>query len=459
MSKKKRPEAGADDSSRRSRKEVLIAQKEAEQTRGVRIGIAIVAVLILLILGVAVVNELLISPNRDVATVNGKTISLEEFQERVAFERAQRVIFLENQREAFNNDIGMVQQFASQWIMDLAPNGYIPSVPDSVDTFGEGVLSQMVDEMLIEQAAAARGIEVSEADIDEAIGAEFGYYGGGLPTPLPTATETVVPTPSLTPIPTAVITEVLPTATSLPDPTQGPTSTPFPTATPVSEEAYQEEFDTFFQDYAQYGVTDAQYRESFRIRLLRERLMEALAEEQELPTEAEHASMFVIATTDEAEAQALSDQIATDGYLQVWNEIKSSPFDPEGASLAVAAEFLQRTQDDLAQSFGEEVANAAFALEIEVPSDIVTAIGQDGTQQYFLLMLSGLEEMELAESTLQTKKNELLQAYLGDMRKSSSEINDFWRGRVPDDPALDLAFFSPPTPTPAAIQPEVTAAP
>ena len=253
MSKKNHQEAVNEEESRRSRKEVLIAKKEAEQTRGIRIAIGIVAGLILLIILIGLINELIISPNREVASVAGEKITLNEFKDRVGYERTQRIIFLESQLEAFGNDVGIVQQYASQWIIDL--------LPQSSDEFGESVLDQMVAETLIEQAAVEFGVDVSDTDVEEAIGAEFGYYGGGLPTPAPKATETVVPTPSLTPIPTAVITEVLPTATALPDSTDGPEPTPFPTATPVSEEAFQAEFAEFFQDYKDFGVSEERYRE------------------------------------------------------------------------------------------------------------------------------------------------------------------------------------------------------
>ncbi len=456
MSKKKRQEETNNEESRRSRKEVLIAKKEAEQSRGIRIAVGLVAGLILLIIVVAFVNELIISPNREVASVNGEKISLKEFQDRVEYERIQRIIFLENQLEAFNGDVGIVQQFAGQYLTDLASSNY---VPDNPDAFGETVLDLMVDEALIAQAAGDRGITISDDELDEAIGADFGYYGGGLPTPLPTATETVEPTPSLTPIPTAVITEVLPTATSFPTPTNGPTSTPFPTSTPVSEEAYQTEFADFFADYQNFGVSQDRYREGIRARLLREQLMDVLAEEQELSTEAEHASFFVIVGTDEAEIEETVARINADGYLQVWNEIRSLPFDPESTSTLIAAELLQRTQADLADAFGEEIANAAFDVAVETPSDVVTAIGQDGTEQYFIIMVSGREMLELPESTLQTQKAEILAAYLEEMRDSSAEINNFWRGRVPSTPRLDEKFLTPPTPTPELALPEATVAP
>ncbi len=437
MSNKKRPEEVNEDESRRSRKEVLIAKKEKEQTRGVRIGIAIVLGLILLILLIAVVNELIISPNREVAQVEDEKISLNEFQDRVEYERTQRIIFLESQLETFGNDVGIVQQFASQWIIDL--------LPQNSNDFGQSVLDQMVAEKLIGQAAAEFGIEVSETDVDEAIGAEFGYYGGGLPTPLPAATETVVPTPSLTPIPTAVITDLLPTATSLPQPTDGPEPTPFPTATPVSEEAFQAEFADFFQDYKDFGVSEDQYRQGIYARLLRDKVMEALAVAQALPTEAEHANFFVIATTDETEAGDIISQVEADGYLPVWNEIRSRPFDPESTSTSVAAELLQRTQDDLLQTFGNDVASAAFELDVDTPSALITAVGEDGTQQYFIIMVSGREVLPLAESALQAQKEAALLAYLQEMKDSKAVINDFWRGRVPTLPVLDSKFLAQPT--------------
>jgi hypothetical protein len=451
MSKKKRQEIVNEEESRRSRKEVLIAKKEAEQTRGIRIAVGAVAGLILLIIVIALVNELIITPNREVATVDGETISLSEFQDRVEYERIQRIVFLENQYDALKGDVGIIQQFASQWIIDL--------LPQSSDDFGEVVLNQMLDETLIEQEAAERGIEISEADIDEAVGAEFGYFDGGLPTPLPTATETVVPTPSLTPIPTAVITEVLPTATSFPEPTDGPTATPFPTATPVSEEAFQTEFAEYFKDYQDRGVTEEQYRTSIRARLLREQLMDVLAEEQDLPTEAEHVNFFVIVATDEAESDEIVDLIEADGFLPVWNEIRSRPFDVASTSTAAAAELLARTQDDLSDAFGEDVATAAFDLDVNEPSGVITAVGQDGTQQYFIIMVSGREMLELSESALDAKKEEMLTAYLDEIRDSNSEINNFWRGRVPTMPRLDQKFLAQPTATPELIQPEVTVAP
>lgn len=446
MSKKKQPNEIAEEQ-RQSRKEVLVARKEAQATRQIRLAMGMIAGLILLVVVIALINELIISPNRKVATVEDKQIALKEFQERVEFERAQRIVYLESQFEAFNNDVGIIQQFLGQMIVEL--------LPSSSDTFGETVLNQMVDETLIAQAAAERGITVSDEEVSEAIGADFGYYGGGLPTPLPTATETVAPTPSLTPIPTAVITDVLPTATSFPTPTLGPTNTPPPTATPVSEEAFQQEFSDFFADYRTYGVTEAQFRNGVRLRLLRDKLLEALAVEQELPTQAEHANLFFVAFTNQDEAEETAVAIESDGFLPVWNAIRSRPFDPESEATAVASELLQRTEADLSAVIGEEVASNAFDLELNTPSGVLTYLSPEGVEQYFIIMVSGREVMDLSDEALLQLKQEALANMLTEMRAGNVVVNDVWRGRVPTLPILDSKFLAEPTATPEVVLPEV----
>ncbi|MFO7682808.1 MAG: SurA N-terminal domain-containing protein [Chloroflexota bacterium] len=443
MSKKKQPNEITEEQ-RQSRKEVLVARKEAQQTRQIRIAMGIVAGLILLVVVIALINELIISPNRKVATVEAQQIALKEFQDRVKFERAQRIVYLESQLESFG-DVGIIQQFLGQMIVDL--------LPSSSETFGETILNQMVDETLIQQAAAERGITVSDEEVTEAIGADFGYFGGGLPTPLPTATQTVVPTPSLTPIPTAVITDVVPAATTLPTPTLGPTTTPFPTATPVSEEAFQQEFSDYFADFREFGVTDAQYREGVRLRLLRDKLLEALTEEQELSTQAEHANLFFIAFSNRDEAAETAVMIEEDGFLPVWNTIRSRPFDPESQATAVASELLQRTEADLSSIIGDEVATSAFALDLDTPSGVLTYLSPDGVEQYFIIMVSGREVLDLSDEAMLELKQEALANLLAEMRAGNVVLNDLWRGRVPTLPILDSKFLAEPTATPVSVLP------
>ena len=120
-----------------------MARKQAEQTRQVRLGVAVVGGLLLLVFLAAAINELFIAPNRPVAVINEENISLRDWQDRVKFERAQRIILLENQLEAFQGNVGVVQQFAGQAINDLLQS----------ELLGQNALNQMIDETVIRQAA------------------------------------------------------------------------------------------------------------------------------------------------------------------------------------------------------------------------------------------------------------------------------------------------------------------
>ena len=285
---KKNNKKESEEQQRQSRKEILIARKNAEEQRKVRMIVGAVAILLVAVFAFALINEYLIAPNRPVAEVNDTTITLADWQERVEFERAQYINLLENQLEAFNGDVGIVQQFSGQAINALYDG----------ETLGQTVLNTMLEDAIVAEEAANRGIVVTDEQIDDEIAATFNYFGGDLPTPFPTPTQTVEPTPSITPISSGVITDTVPTDEPFPTPTLGPTNTPPPTATAVSEESFQEEWTGVLADYKALGVSEAQYRDYLRTQLLRQQLADVIAEEQELVTEAEHASFFILAFTN-----------------------------------------------------------------------------------------------------------------------------------------------------------------
>lgn len=438
-------------SRRRSRKEILIERKRQRQTREIRIAVGIVVAIVLLVLIVAVVNEYVLRPRQPVAEVGSERITLTDWQDRVRYQRAQFIISLEDQLEAFG-DVSLVQQFSGQQINLLA----------QPEVLGELVLEQMVDEVLVRQAAEERGITVTDEEVEERIGEQFNYFGGDVPTPQPTPTETIMPTPSLTPIPTDVITEVVPTNTPFPTPPQGPTATPRPTATAVSEEAFQEEFGTLMERFREMGVSEATYREVIRAATYREKFGEALAEEQNLPDEAEHASIYVLAFQGAEAAEDALSAVEDEGYLTVWNQVRSTPPTAGDAAFpnAQATELLWRTQDQIEQQFGPAVAEAAFQLELDTPSDVIESAqpGDEsglvtGTGQY-LIMVSGREVQALSQSQLQTRQQELVSQVIEEQREVVPiERFPLWRARVPTQPILDPVFLTQPTPQPQAPQP------
>ncbi len=461
MAKKPQTPTNDDGQQRQSRKEMLIARKHERQVRNLRIAVAVSLALIGIVIAIALVNILFINPGRAVATVGEKQITLSEWQERVRYERAQRIVFLENQLTAFGGDVGIVQQFGGSVINELL----------DAEGLGQNVLNVMADELVICDAVAERGIEITDADIQSEIGSAYGFYGEGvLPTATPEPTITIAPTPSLTPIATAVITDVVPTETPFPTPTAGPTGTPFPTATPVSEQAFQEQHGELITSLADLGVDEATYTSVVRAQMCRDRLGVALAEEQSLSRTAPQASVFVITANDEASANEMQALIESEDFLTAWNTIVSRPEDPAATEepATSAFELLWRTQDALGQSVGADVAAAAFELPINEPSEIIAVDNGDDTSTYYLIMVSGREERELSESEFQTRRTELVTVFVDEQLTGNLVLNELWRTNVPVLPVLDSKFLAAPTATPETvatsapiipIEPEATTAP
>lgn len=445
----------------RARREQLRERRYSEQKRQFRFIISGILGLLILIGLAAIVLEFIIVPRQAVAEVAGEKVSLGDWQERVAFQRAQLITSIDEQfnlffdpeaedvQESQNTALRFVRQASGQQIALLTS-------PLGAETLGEFTLNQMVDDALIRQEAAARGIVVTEEDIDAVIGESFNYYGGGLPTPEPTGTATPVPTPSVTPIgfvePTAVAEEEA-AAEALPSPT------PFPTPTAVSEESYQESLQEDLDALSAQGVNTDLYREAARSRLYRERLAEDLFREQELPTEAEHAAIQLISFTDEAEANATLERIQNGDFLQVWNEIRSAP-PPEGDEAAAptsnASELLWRTEEEFNQTFSPEVTDVIFSLPVGSTSELLKDIGMDGSTTYLILKVTGREVRPLSELAILRAQGEALNTWLEERRKAEDvQIYDNWRSRIPRQPVLPLIYRQNPdaqTADPAAGQ-------
>jgi parvulin-like peptidyl-prolyl isomerase len=441
---KKRKQSTAEEQ-RQTRKEVLLARKQAKQNRQIRLAVVGIIALLVVDFVVGVVNELLVKPTQPVASVNGVEIPLGEWQDRVRFQRAQLIIGIEDLEETVGGDIGLVQQFAGQQMNLLLE----PQV------LGQLVLEDMIDDQIIRQNAEVRSITVTEEEVDARIEENFNYHDGESPTPFPTATPTVMPTPSLTPIPTAVITEVLPTNTPAPSPTAGPSATPLPTATAVSLEAFQEEYTSTVERFESYGVSEEAYREFIRGQLYREKLTESLAEGEGFLTEDEQVSFYLLAFDTETEAEEALAVLEEDDFLTVWNTIRSRPNDPESEDTGTASEVLWRRQDALEGLYGEEAANAAFELEIGEVSDILVdeAATEEESDRYYIINVTGREVRPLSESAIQQEKDQLMTNWLDGQARTNVESFDLWQANVPQQPFLDTRFLA--QPTAAAPQPTI----
>jgi parvulin-like peptidyl-prolyl isomerase len=384
-----------------TRKQEHIRRKDAEANRRLMIGLGAVGAILVLLLGAGLVQELILTPNQPVATVNQDRITSQDYRKRVLFSWFQ----------------------SGNQVQD--PQG------SSVQ-----VLDQMIDEDLIREQARQRGITVSPDEVTQFIEQQFGYQSS---PPTPTPTPPVSPTP-------------------LPSPTPGgsPTPTPLPTPTPMSLEAYQTAYKNYLDQLNKAtGFTEADFRALAETDLLRQKLYDAVT--ADVPTteeevRAQHILIRIVepqptptplpagqpTPTPDPNAQPTPVPVTADEALARITEIKKQL--DAGADFATLAK--QYSEDTGTKDQGGELGwfgrgqmvkefeDAAFALQ---PGQV-----SDPVKTQFGYHLIKVEERDPAHPidayTLDQKKYEAFQQWLTNVRTAANIQRNWSLDKVPPTP-------------------------
>ncbi|MFK7801899.1 MAG: SurA N-terminal domain-containing protein [Anaerolineae bacterium] len=449
-------------SSRQGRREERFAKQQEQQLRTMRIVGAAIAGVIALIVIVGLIVEYVFVPRQAVAIVNGTEITMADWQEQVRFQRGQIITSINDNFELFNdaeaedqvdareNTIRTLQQFFGQQIGALV-QGH--------EQIGQSVLENMISIELVRQEAANRGITISQAEVDAELGEQYSFYDGGLPTPFPTPENTPIPTPSITPIPDPALEgtgeEAAPTEAP-PVEEAGeelPTSTPQPTNTPVSKASFDEQLQEDLTKLEDLGVNSRLRSNQVEEGLIFQALGKSLYEENGGGPSAPHISAYLLVFATEEEADAALGRVNSDGYLQVWNEIRSLPADPENPRPPQALERIEDTVIDYSRSY-EALSEAIAELQAGDMTDVISDIDAQSSFPVFIIaQVTGNEELELSGFAIQQLESDALQEWLTDARATQNvEVFENWRNRVPRQPILDSDFSQPVnTPTPPPV--------
>ncbi|HSG44613.1 MAG TPA: peptidylprolyl isomerase [Anaerolineales bacterium] len=271
-----------------TKKHVARLERERQQVRLVRTVAYVMFGVIALLLVYGYIDTTYIRLQKPVAEVNGEEITIQQWQERVQLQRV-RMFELYNQYNQFQQQFGM--DF-SQQIQN------VQSYLESPQSIGQLTLNQMIDEALIRQEAEARGITVSDEEVEQAVQEWYRFFPDGTPVPTATATPFEYPKPSsqqltlypATATPTKFLTST-PAPTNTPDPSIPPTATmtaapPTPTFVPedvtptptaYTFDSFNTEYQTTLDIYKDYGISEAIFREDFRNDLLRKKVLEAIS--------------------------------------------------------------------------------------------------------------------------------------------------------------------------------------
>lgn len=424
-------EAGAKQKSLQREYESRHEREERIQRWVIRVAIVAVVAIVAL-LAIAVILDQIVVPNQAVASVEGRTISVGDFQRRVRIERYLRNQGLRNailqlQNFGITDSQQIMQQLQStepysSWVGEL-------QVPDQM---GISVVNQLVDEQVVRNYAARNNITVSEADVDKQINQYFGFDPEALiataeataeatatvepsPTPTPYVSPTPSPTPTVTPTP-----ELTPTATYTPLPTLPPAPT---LSVTEQTEQFQTNRDSYFRDLrSKAGVSDADIRAYFEIQALREKVRDDVAKditEKGLFVNARH---ILVATEEDAQ-----DILAALNAGESFSELaKANSTDTGSGARGGELDWAPVTQ--YVKEFADAVKDAEIGAFI---GPVKTQFG------YHIIQVRAREERELDKTQLDNAKASAFDTWLTDYKETNKEqIQTFstWANYIPQTP-------------------------
>ncbi|MBM4421842.1 MAG: hypothetical protein FJ030_00455 [Chloroflexi bacterium] len=437
MSKNRPPQPGL------SRKHLARAEREALMRKwivGVTIGVAAVVVGLL---GYGWLDQNILQLRRPVAKVGSVEINAERFQKSVRYSRYQiiqqylQVVQFAQLSQAFGSDASTIQYYQSQ-------AEQLGAQLNDVDTLGRRALDDLIDEEIIRQEAAARGIIIAPDKVDAAMEEAFGYFANGTPTPLPTFT----PAPTTSPVPTAT---GAPTETPTPTleptltPTEGPSPTPFPTATPYTFEGYQTRQSEFLADLKKNtGLTEDDLRRIFELDLLRKELQKSIGADAPRDITLAHTRHILVA--DEALAKDLISQLQNSADFSNL----AAQYSTDTSNKDLGGDLGSQPEGFFVTEFNDVAFNAPIGL---YPQPVKTTFG------YHVIDVLERTTRPLTEDELAQKQSEAFDAWLREKHNDTALVTEYdWQQLIPSRPTIEDVVNSRPTPTPEPTE-TATAAP
>lgn len=289
-----------------TRKQSVRRAREQRQERMLYYVLGGIAAVVLIVIGIGYYQENIGKLNAPIAVVNGKAISVREYQQALRLNGTS----LLGQLNQLNQNLAQMKTDPSlSFLQDYLLQQYNQIVTQLIG-LPRTQLDQIIDDELIRQEAVKRGITVSADEIDEEIEQQFGYARATrTPTvgPSPTATNTATPTrtPTITPTftpspaPTGTITPTTPTLT----PTPGRTSEPGPTVTPMTLQGFQDQKKKYLDSLSKNAqISESEFRRLIEALLLRQKLQAEIAKTVPTSEEQVQARHILLKTMEEANA-------------------------------------------------------------------------------------------------------------------------------------------------------------
>ncbi|MCK4451300.1 MAG: SurA N-terminal domain-containing protein, partial [Anaerolineae bacterium] len=256
-----------------TKKEIRLSKKVQRQRRMILVAAAVITVVVVVLIAFGFYQEYLVKPKEPVAMVGEVPIRTDTYQKMVRYYRSN----LQNQLAMLQDQLARLDpndqssEFIVQYYQQQVEQ--LQTQLGNPQELGQQVLDDLIDDELIRQEAAKRGIAVTSEEVQLEIETQFGY-------------ERNPPTPTPTPITTTL------------------TITPTPTVAPMTLDKFQELYATTLEALKERaGFSEADFRRIFEAMLLRQKLEETIG--QEVPTIADQVHARQIQVENEEKAQAI----------------------------------------------------------------------------------------------------------------------------------------------------------
>jgi parvulin-like peptidyl-prolyl isomerase len=377
MAGKGRPKSKAPTKKQLSRK-----MREDRARRLLLAGSIVVLLSLVGVLGYGAYREFVVKPASPVATVNDAVIRVDDYQRLVKYRRFD----LKNFIARVESQLGQMdpsdesQQFLVSYLEQQRQQAM-----GQLGNVATLVLDEMIEDELVRQETARRGLAVSDEDVQLEIERQFGYDRN---PPIPT------PTPITATVPVTI--------------------TPVPTEAPMTAAQFNELFNSYVTEVKRqttFGEEDL--RRLVRGSLLRGELQQALADEVPKEEEQVRVRHILVSLEDKALAEDLLERLKNgEDFAELAKEYSTDDTNKEeGGDLGWFPRGV------MVEPFDE----AAFTLQPGELSDVVeTTFGY-----HIIEVLERDDSHPLDEAMLQQRQSSVLQDWLMEQMLSDT-VKRYW---------------------------------
>ncbi len=440
-----------------TRKHLARIEREQRQRRFILLGTALVLLIVIGSIVYGILDANVFQYNQVVASVGNQTITVRDFQAAVKFQRYQAI-------QQYNQYLQFYYQFSGD---PFGIGSQLESMASSISdttTAASQIVDNLVENIVIANECAKRGIVVTDAEIEETLHTAFAYYPNGTSTPTATPTEvltrtanatelaivTATSTPTITPTatttPTETPTTTPTTAPATATPTSGPSATPIGptptetvtlTPTPFTLQGYQTEVANFVKTLTPFNVNETWLRNYIKAMLLRQKLTEAIG--NEVPASQDEVWARQIVVADQATANTVETRLKNgEDFGKIASELST-----DTASKTNNGDLgwvLKGTMDS-------KVETAVWALKVGEISQPI----QSSSNSWYIVQVIGHEVRPLTADQLTTARSKAFSDWLT-AQTSASDVKKYeavWSAKIPTDPSFTPVVL--PTQAPAAV--------